>query len=257
MYNNEKRNEEILNLMSSTIAKETTEERMSKTVNGAKIELDENLKIPESSIKSFNTTIGEECKLFSSVLKSAVKGYVGCRPELRQNINGKTDIVVSIIIDPLQMEKDKSDNKVSIINDTRPSKVSESSDMLDQLKYVTSYNKTNRYVISKDGKSILSDFCRNVNKIIPIIQPTNSGELIIIKELEFNKIISLLYGRKSKDLGRLEYDIIMTNYADLRSQKSGIANIIINIQQYNEKEIKSLQDKLCINYYNNTGLDFI
>lgn len=257
-YNNyEQQQKNAFDMMNNAL-KQKQDNNSNENSNEKVTKIDiEKIEFPKSSIKSFNTTIGEQCQLFTSIFKQVIKGYVGCKPEIEPDIRGGYNISVSVIIDPKLMMDDNDKDKISLINDCfSNNNKNNNTNLIDKLKS-TSYNKFNRYSFNNKNKSVLKDFCKDLNKLSIVVQPVNMGELVIIRGLDFNKMISAIYGTYSKELGKIEYEVTLTNYSDLRSNKIGPANIIINIQQINEKELNSLKEKLCINYYNQSGIDYI
>lgn len=203
---------------------------------------------PEAIVKSTNMTIGEICSMFTTICKSSILGYIGCKPEIVVNNRNGYDIKVHVIIDPTQKGDDKM---VSLVEN----KINDSTNIFASINNARSLVK---HKLSERGREVLSDFCKDVNSLtISEISARNGQKLIMIKGLDFNKIVSLIYGRRSDKDGKIDYSVTITNLIDIRSDKSGVANVIITIQRFSEKELNKLTQRITLTQYNDIGIDFI
>lgn len=236
-------NKEVILKMANKISSSNSENNNSsskKSNNKIKIE---KLDFPVESVKTVFMTVEEVCKMVSSIFKETLSGYIGCKPEL--NHTGKSpEISISLSFKASEILTGKNKSAV-IFNSSSGSGDSYSScTMYNKLLNINENIKANKYRLNKIGKDILSDFCKNPDKL-QIIEKQRQGERILeVKNISLEYCISFIYGRFSKDLGKLVYTIQYTSFNDVRrSSNGGLSSVFIQVTQLNEKELKSMQER--------------
>lgn len=218
-------------------------------VSGKRLKIEEFAPIPKDAVKEWTLTVGEIATKISAILKATVNGYVGCYPSIYTD-NNRTNIYLSIMIKDVT---NPSENKFTLINTIKNKSTKNSSNELyNKISRINNMRKFNKSVLSEEGKSMLSDFCSNVNKLKLIEVPNGHDTMIRIESLELIKFLPFIYGDKDEELGILDYTMDLTRHRDQRvNSKDGIGNQIVLVRQYNELNKDDLLSKTTGKFVNN------
>lgn len=222
------------------------------------------IEFPESSIKCTNMTISHLCKLINDPLKEVINGFEGTIPKVIFENNNRVKFLLGICI---KLNKDgkllkEDNNKLNIIKNIYDNKHNDDdteNEILNRYKSVFNKNKANKFVLSKDGKGLLSHFVKDLNNISISENRLNDGSIRInIYGLNMEKFLPYIYGKKSKELGKLEYTMTLTPHSDkniIYKTTNVDAAKIVTITQYNEKELIYIEEKIST-YLNRNSEDY-
>ena len=217
------------------------------------------IEFPESSIKCRSITMFSLCKLINDSIRDIINGYEGSMPKIiyEPNNNIKFTFGISIKVTPTGDPYEKTDEKIVVVHNVNAPKNQNSGNyMLDQYRSVFDKHRLNRFALTKEGKSVLSKFTKDVKKLILTETHLDDGTIRInIHGLDIEKALPYIYGKKSKDLGRLEYTINLTPHVDkniMNSYNQDTAKIV-TITQYNERELRYIEEKITTNFNRNSS----
>lgn len=216
---------------------------------GTTIKLKENIPFPESIVNVSVLSIGEICKMFSTVLKQSIVGYVGCNADITSDYQ----IKVKIFIDPTAPDE-KDSNKINLLLD----KTTGAGNVFKELNNLRSSRFSGSYKLSEKGRSVLNDFKKSKSPDLVVTKENVTQKYVQISGLDFEKIVSKLFGRKNEQGDRLEYRIEITHLNDIRNQFAGrISASLVMISRYSESELNEIVKRVSYVPENSMGFDCI
>lgn len=262
-FNEQERNLRTMEIVSNAIHggninKENKQKKNDKNDNLVEFEI-EPVEFPETSIKCASVTLYSLCKLINDSIRDLINGYEGTAPKIiyEPNNNIKFTFSISVKLNPNGETYEKSDDKVDIVHNLNAPKNQKSgNDMLDRYKSVFERSRLARFGLTNEGRSILSKFCKDTKKLTIVENHLDDGNIRVnIHGLDIERVLPYIYGKKSKGLGKLEYTISLTPHVDrhiLTNYNQDTAKIV-TITQYNEKELRYIEEKITTNFDRNNS----
>lgn len=211
----------------------------------------EPLEFPESSIKQANMTIENICKIINGILREVINNFEGTFPKIMEenNNNIKFSFGITLLLKSNGEFIEEKEDKFNIIHDINGNDKNYSNETINKLNKIYTKNKINRFKLTKDGRALLELFSRKPEDISLYESRTDDGRIRInIVGLDIERFLPYIYGKKSKTLGRFEYEMRLTKISDRMGENINPykydSSRIVTITQYNEEELNFLKEKI-------------